>query len=137
MKKTLPAMLFCLFAFAASAQEKAVTKPYLVHTIYANATIENRSVNVDSLLMIYKKDILDPNPYYKNNKIVMHWYGHDSREILIISELNNWADVALAEAKQDDIIKHLPKSMDKAGEQWFSVILPEHHSDEIYRVVAE
>jgi hypothetical protein len=133
----LPAMLLGMLTFNASAQEAAGTKPLLIHTIYVTETAANQNVNVDSVLRLYKKDLLDPNPYYKSSQIVAHWYGHDSREILIITELNSWNDIALAEAKQAEIIKQFPESMKKVGEQWFSLNSPEHHADEIYRVVAE
>jgi len=97
------------------------------------------NVNVDSILKIYKQYIFDKNPYYLNTKIVKHWYGHDSREVLMISELKSWGDIEKADAKRTEIINELDKmpQMQKGGMMWFSLISPEHHSDEIYQVVAE
>jgi hypothetical protein len=138
MKRTSLLTAIVFFAmFTAKAQNRPAEKPFLVHTIYLNSTLESRQVNVDSLLQIYKKYILDANPYITASKIVRHWYGHDSREVLVLTEYKSWDDVVKADAKQDAIEDSLPKSLDEAGKQWFSVLFPEHHSDEIYQVVAE
>jgi hypothetical protein len=139
MKKICIILASLIFAWACacSAQQNTPVKPMLVHTIYVNATLENRNINLDSLLRIYKHYLLDPNQYYSNSKIVSHWYGHDSRELLIISELKSWADIEKAESRQEEIIRQLPPSMDEGGKLWFSFLFPEHHSDEIYRVIAE
>ncbi|HLY72286.1 MAG TPA: hypothetical protein VKR53_21285 [Puia sp.] len=123
----------------AKAQEQANRKYLQVHTIYLNITAENMNVNVDSLLQLYKKMLFDKNPFYLNTKIVRHWYGHDSREVLVMSELKSWDDIAKADAKRDELIsqaQHMP-NMEAAGKMWFSIISPEHHSDEIYYVVTE
>jgi hypothetical protein len=133
--------LFLLSAMGlfAKAQEISKSKPLLIHTMYLNATLENRMLNIDSVLQIMKKNILEPNPYYISSKIVSHWYGHDSREVLILTELKSWDDITRAEIRQDEIIMQLKKdkNMQAAGNMWESLIFPEHHSDEIYRVVAE
>ena len=114
-------------------------KVMLVFTGYLNMTVENMDVNVDSLLRIYKEYFFDKNPYYLNTKIIRHWYGHDSREVTILTELRSWDDIAKADAKREEIESQVVKipGLEKAGKQWFSVITPEHHSDEICRVVAE
>jgi hypothetical protein len=82
---------------------------------------------------------LDPNQYYTSSKIVAHWYGQDSRQVLVITEYKNWDDIAKSEIRQNDIIKQLmrDKNMAAAGKMWEAMIYPEHHSDEIYRVVGE
>ncbi len=132
-------LILSIICFSVKAQEIQNSKPLLVHTVYINATQENRMVNIDSILQIMKKYVLEPNQYYTSAKIAGHWYGHDSREVLIITECKNWDDVNKAEARQDEIIMQLmkDKNMAAVGKMWESLIFPEHHSDEIYRVIAE
>ncbi|HTS43714.1 MAG TPA: hypothetical protein VMH01_04905 [Puia sp.] len=128
-----------LLSLVVKAQNMPKQNLLLIHTIYLSLTPENMNVNVDSILKIYKQYIFDKNPYYLNTKIVKHWYGHDSREVLMISELKSWGDIEKADAKRTEIINELDKmpQMQKGGMMWFSLISPEHHSDEIYQVVAE
>ena len=136
----LSAGLILLFnVTSVKAQERGNSKPFLIHTMYLTTSNENRNINADSVLEIFKKQVLDPNQYYTNSKIVAHWYGQDSRQVLVITEYKNWDDVAKSEIRQNEIIGQLmkDKSMAAVGKMWESLVFPEHHSDEIYRVVAE
>ena len=109
MKKLIP-LAIVLFTLLANAKAQDASRKVLqVHTIYLNMTQENANVNTDSLLRIYKRDVFDKNPYYLNTKIVRHWYGHDSREVLMISELKSWDDIEKADAKRTEIIGQLKK----------------------------
>jgi hypothetical protein len=139
IKKLSAVLALSVICMSLKAQEMQNSKPLLVHTVYLNTTHENRMMNVDSILQIMKKYVLEPNQYYTSTKIAGHWYGHDSREVLIITECKSWDDVTRAEARQDEIITQLmkDKNMQPAGIMWESLIFPEHHSDEIYRVIAE
>jgi hypothetical protein len=132
-------LILSIIFLSAKAQEMQNSKPLLVHTVYLNINTDNRMINIDSVLQIMKKYVLEPNQYYTSTKIAGHWYGHDSREVLIISECKSWDDVTKAEARQDEIISQLMKDKTRqpAGKMWQSLIFPEHHSDEIYRVIAE
>lgn len=139
IKMLFAGLLLSIICLSVKAQEMQNSKPLLIHTVYLNATYETRMFNTDSILQIMKKYVLEPNQYYTSAKIAGHWYGHDSREILIITECKSWDDVTKAEARQDEIITQLmkDKNMAAVGKMWESLIFPEHHSDEIYRVVAE
>lgn len=132
-------LLLSVMVLFAKAQEITNSKPLLIHTVYLNTTLENRMINIDSVLQIMKKNVLEPNQYYISSKIVGHWYGHDSREVLILTELKSWDDITKAEVRQNEIIMQLmkDKNMQAVGKMWESLIFPEHHADEIYRVVAE
>ena len=139
-KKMLSAfLLLSTMVLFAKAQAITNSKPLLIHTMYLNTTQENRMMNIDSVLQIMKKYVLEPNQYYISPRIVSHWYGHDSREVLILTELKSWDDITKAEVRQDEIIMQLmkDKNMQAVGKMWEALIFPEHHADEIYRVVAE
>jgi hypothetical protein len=137
---TFSTCLFLLFiGITAKAQEAGHTKPMLVHTMILSTTNENKDINSDSVLNIFKKLVLEPNQYYSSSKIVAHWYGHDSRQVLVITEYKSWDDIAKSEARQYEIIKQLMKDKNMAAinKMWEALIFPEQHSDEIYRVVGE
>ena len=136
----LSASLILLFMVSSvKAQESGHTKPLLIPTMYLSTTNENKNINSDSVLKIFKKNVLEPNQYYTNSKIVSHWYGQDSRQVLVITEYNSWDDVAKSEIRQNEIIEQImkDKNMAAVGKMWETLVFPEHHSDEIFRVVAE
>jgi hypothetical protein len=141
MKKLLLllSITFCFLITSHAQQNENPRKVCMVFTGYLNMTAENMNVNVDSLLRLYKDLVYDKNPYYLNTRVIRHWYGNDSREVMIISELKSWDDIGKADAKNQEIIREMQKmpGMNKVGQQWFSIITPEHHSDDICYVVAE
>lgn len=130
------ALLLCAGISNIQAQDNRVSKPYIVHAMYLNVTADNRNVNVDSLLSIYKQKVIDANSYFTSVKLVRHWWGNDSRQVLFIYELKSWNDIEAAFNKQRELERQLFNSADGAmGILWASLFLPEHHSDEIYRII--
>lgn len=125
------------------AQEKTPPKPLIIQTMYISTPGDGTLPNVDSLLKIWKERIMNPNPYFVSTKIIQHWWGHDSREVIFIFELKNWNDVEPAFDKRNEIIKEhkgwaTKEDVDAFRKLWMAVFARNsHHSDEIYRVVAE
>ena len=130
------ALLLCTSMSHVHAQDNRVSKPYIVHAMYLNITADNRNENVDSLLSIYKQKVIDANSHFASVKLVRHWWGNDSRQVLFIYELKSWNDIEAAFDKQRELERQLFNSADGAmGKLWASLFLPEHHSDEIYRII--
>lgn len=125
-----------ILAVNSNGQESKPRKVCMVFTGYLNMTPENMNMNVDSLLKVYKQNYYDKNPYFTSTRIIRHYYGHDSREVLIITELNGWDDIPKAEAKGQELMAKVP-DQDKFWKAISSLITPEHHSDEIYYVISE
>jgi hypothetical protein len=138
-KKVLfTAIAFMALSFTANAQNNRDPKIYVVHTMYVNRTGETLKIRVDSLLKIFKETAMDANPYFTSSKIVAHLWGHDSREVLMIYELKSMNDLEAAFEKQNSLFMTYIKAHKDFGDQWLKIFLnPEHHSDEIYGVVAE
>lgn len=133
-----------LLTRSASAQNsKDTIKPLIIQTLHVHLTPDNRQVNLDSLLKIWKEKIMDPNPYFVSTRVVKHWWGHDSREILFIYELKSWDDISKAFEKRQELIKTHKGWASEAeahafGKLWVSIFVDAgEHSDEIYQVVAE
>lgn len=137
-KMLFTAIAFVALSFTASAQNNRDNKIYVVHTMYVNRTGETLKINVDSLLKIFKETAMDANPYFNSSKIVTHMWGHDSREVIMTYELKSMNDLDAAFEKQNSLFMGYIKTHKDFGNQWLNIFLnPEHHSDEIYRVVAE
>jgi hypothetical protein len=130
------AIVFILFAHANAQGTSQPGKICMVFTGYLNFTADNMNTNIDSLIKIYKENFYDKNPFFLNTRIIRHYYGHDSREVLIISELKDWDDIPKASAKGQELMSKMP-NRDKFWSQISQLITPEHHSDEIYYVVSE
>ena len=137
--KMMPVItLLLIVSFSLKAQDNQPIKPLIEQTLYLNPGFGNLNQNLDSIMKIYKQRVLDPNPYFVNTKILSHWWGHDSRELIFVFELKSWDDIDKAFNKQKDIISHLNATeKDGMGDMIRSLAKGSHHSDEIYQVLAE
>lgn len=136
-KMFFTAIAFLAFAFTANAQNATTPKPYVVQTLYVNPSMELHSLNLDSVLKVYKQNFIDPNNYVTSSKIVVHWWGHDSREVVLMYELKSLDDLDKAFDKQRDLQRDYVKDHQDYMKQLRTLFVESHHSDEIYRVVAE
>lgn len=127
------AVSFCVQAQTAQAP----VKPLIIQTMYLNPGPDAEGINLDSLLTVYKKNIIDPNQQIKSAKILSHWWGADSREILMIYELGSFDSVVKTFEKQNELVEEYVENNPKFLEQWRTVMSNSHHGDEIYRVIAD
>ena len=125
------------FNFMANAQSDTPQKPYVMQTLYLNASMVTPHLNLDSILKVYKQHFIDPNNYVAGSKIITHWWGHDSREVIIMYELKDLDDLDKAFKKQRDLQEAYRKDHPDYVEQIRALFAGSHHADEIYRVVAE
>lgn len=129
-------MLVATFNIQAQTNDTAV-KPMIIQTMYLNPGPEAEGVNLDSLLTVYKKNIIDPNQQIKSSKILSHWWGGDSRQIIMIYELESFESVVETFEKQSDLVSEYIEANPEFLEQWQNVMSNSHHGDEIYRIIAE
>jgi hypothetical protein len=120
-------------AFAQSEQGNAV-----IMTNYERAFPENASMaEFDSLTQEYNVKVWDKNPFVVSHKTVRHWWGHDSRDVIDITEVKTWEDIPKAMAKNVELFraawstKEARASFNKAYNKYFTG----KHSDEIYQSV--
>ena len=129
-------MLAVSFCVHAQTTQNPV-KPMIVQTMYLNPGPDAEGINLDSLLTVYKKNIIDPNQQIKSSKILSHWWGADSREILMIYELGSFGSVVETFERQNELVEEYVKDNPQFLEQWQTVMSNSHHGDEIYRIIAE
>lgn len=133
----LNALVIMVFSLSINAQTTPDPKPCIIQTMYLKMTAGPERLNIDSLLKIYKKNFIDPNPYITSSKILAHWWGHDSREVVIVCQLKSLDDLNKAFEKQRELQVNYVKNNEGFLKQWRALIADSHHSDEIYRIVAE
>lgn len=133
-KMILTAIAFMALSFTAGAQSQQNSKPYVVQTMRFEF---HPGINLDSLLKVYKQSFIDPNTYVVSSKIVTHWWGHDSREVIFMYELKSLDDLDKTFEKQRDLQIAYMKDHPDLLQQFRTLFAGAPHSDEIYRIVAE
>ncbi|MDO8548655.1 MAG: hypothetical protein Q7S39_00695 [Ignavibacteria bacterium] len=92
---------------------------------------------LDSLIKVYTDKVIKKNEYILSYKIIVHWYGHDNRDFIAITEAKNWEDIPKVDERNTELFNEAwktPKEREaynKARNKYFTGI----HSDEIYHEV--
>ena len=135
----LSGILILAVSFCLQAQTTSSTpdKPLIVQTMYLNPGPDAQGINLDSLLTVYKKNIIDPNQQIKSSKILAHWWGADNRQILMIYELDSFDAIVKTFDRQTELVDKYVKDNPKFLEQWQAVMSNSHHGDEIYRIISD
>jgi hypothetical protein len=134
-KMFFTAVFLLTTCWAVRSQTTADPKPVVLQTMYLNNDMASQDVNVDSLLVVYKKNILDPNSTIKSSKIMRHWWGNDSRQVILMFELDSFSDIQKAFMEQSELTEKYLDNNPEFMKQWQQVMNQSHHADEIYQVV--
>ena len=119
--------------FAQSMQGNAV----IMENLEAAFPETGSMAEFDSLTHQFQVNVWDKNPLVISHKTVRHWWGHDNRDIVEITEVQTWEDIPKAMAKNNELFraawstKEARASFNKAYNKYFTG----KHSDEIYREV--
>lgn len=127
------AVSFCLQAQTGSTPDK----PLIIQTMYLNPGPAAQGINLDSLLTVYKKNIIDPNQQIKSSKILAHWWGADNRQIIMIYELDSFDAIVKTFERQTELVDKYDQENPKFQEQWQNLMSNSHHGDEIYRIISD
>ena len=110
----------------------------VIITNHERAFPENASMaEFDSLTNQYQVKVWDKNPYVISHKTVRHWWGHDNRDVIEITEVKAWEDIPKALDKSNELFmeawstKEARDKFNKAYNKFFTG----KHSDEIYQQV--
>jgi hypothetical protein len=120
-----------------NAQQQMQGNVFVV-TTFERAFPENGSMaELDSLTHLYQINVWDRNPLVVSHKTVAHWWGHNNRDFVEITEVKTWEDIPKAMQKNNELFrevwpsKEARESYNKAYNKYFTG----QHSDEIYREV--
>jgi len=91
----------------------------------------------DSLTSLYNANVYEMNEYILNYKVVRHWWGNNTKDLIVIYEVKNWEDVIKASTRSNELFEEYwvtPEARQlfkEAYDKYFTV----KHPDEIYREV--
>lgn len=141
MKYSIILSFLLILSFAGSSKlfAQAPQGNVVIMTNHERAFPENGSMaEFDSLTNQFQTKVWDKNPLVISHKTVRHWWGHDNRDVIEITEVKTWEDIPKAMQKNDDLFmaawstKEARASFNKAYNKYFTG----KHSDEIYQEVS-
>lgn len=140
MKQFLFIVALFTFVLILSGSTKAQENEghVFVITNLERAFPENGSAReLDSLAQVFMDNAYKNNPYIVSYKMVRHWWGHNSRDLIRIIEVKSWDDVPKAfDEVGNQIRKAVPDKADReAFGKAYSKYFTGKHSDEIYQEV--
>jgi hypothetical protein len=117
----------------AIAQEQAEDHVFVATTFQATMPEGGTFAERDSLLEIYHKQVTEKNPLVLSQRVMQHSYGHNSHDMVMVSEFKNWGDIDAAGKKDNELFeKHWAtqesrREYNRKLNKYFT-----GHSDEIY-----
>jgi len=108
----------------------------IVMTKYEMAFFDNwDGAELDSLTNEYTKYCYDRNEYILSYRTIRHWWGNNSRDFIVITEVKNWDDLNKANEREGELFrKHwATKEQREAFYKAYDKYFTGKHSDEIYR----
>ncbi len=132
---------FLLILFFADANEMLAQAPQANAVLVSNYErafpVDGSMAEFDSLTHQFQTKVWDKNPLVISHKTVRHWWGHDNRDVIEITEIKTWEDIPKAMQKNNELFmeawstKDARDKFNKAYNKYFSG----KHSDEIYQEV--
>lgn len=127
-------MAAVLFAGGSTfAQEQNADHLFVAATYKMTSPEGGRMAERDSLLQIYHKQVTEKNPLILSQRVMQHFYGSNSQDVVVVSEYKNWADIDAASNKDTELFEKY--WTDQAARRQFNRMLGKYfasHSDEIY-----
>jgi hypothetical protein len=106
---------------------------YISTTFTTTSPEGGRLAERDSLLEIYHKQVTEKNPLILSQRVMQHFYGNDSRDLVFVTEYKGWADLDAADAKNTELFEKY--WADDASRRQYNRMLNKYfagHADEIY-----
>ena len=132
----ISAICFLLIASLTHAQDEPEGSVYVITTITVMTPDGGSMAELDSLNQLYLEKLVVPNDKIVSQESMMHYYGSDSRDLVVVTEYANWCDIEGSEDVMDDLAKAAwPDDAERKAffQKWNSYF--KMHSDEIYRGV--
>lgn len=132
-------MILLVFLFAGTM---AIAQPgsgnlIVINNAELSLSGEGSFAEFDSLNSLYNKNVLAKNELIISYKTYQHWYGHNNREFITMTEVKSWEDVIALNQRNTELFEEHwateaeRKAYNDAGNKYFTG----KHSDEIYQVL--
>lgn len=140
--KSLFVISFLFVAFAAmnnTLMAQSAQGNIFVVTNFERAFPDDGSAReLDSLAaLVTDKTFGSDNEYVVSCKIIRHWWGHDNRDFIQITEVKSWEDVTKANQRSNELFMAAwpTKEEREAFNNAYGKYFTGKHSDEIYSEV--
>jgi hypothetical protein len=89
----------------------------------------------DSLNSLYNKNVLAKNELIITYRTYSHWFGHNNREFITMTEVKSWEDVIAANQRNTELFEEAwaTEAERKAFNDAYNKFFTGAHSDEIYQ----
>jgi hypothetical protein len=111
---------------------------YTVTTFSAVLPEGGRFGERDSLLKVYSEQVTKKNPLVLSQKVMRHFWGHNSHDYVVMSEYKDLASIEAAEKMDNELFEKHWATQEARRE--FNRLLGKYfagHSDEIYTAVPD
>lgn len=116
------------------AQDKPQKHFYTVTTWKFTIPEDGSNAELDSLMKVWHDMVVVKNEKVVSEKVLRHYWGHDMRDWVFVTEYASWADIEAAGDMQGKLVE--AAWPDKADRKKFFKAFNKYavtHSDEIYQ----
>jgi hypothetical protein len=120
-------------AGSAFSQEQNADHLFVSTTFHTVMPEGGRFAERDSLMEIYHKLVTEKNPLILSQRVMQHFYGHDSHDMVVVTEYKSWADIDAADKKDTELFEK--NWADQPARRQYNRTLNKYftgHADEIY-----
>jgi len=129
-------LFILLFASTSAISQPSCGNIIVINNAELSLTGEGSFAEFDSLNSLYNKNVLAKNELIISYKTYSHWFGHNNRDFITMSEVKSWEDVIAVNQRNTELFKEAwateaeRKAFNDANNKYFTG----KHSDEIYQV---
>lgn len=124
---------FLFVVGSTSAQEQSTDHVFVSTTFQTTLPEGGTFAERDSLLNLYHKQVTEKNTLVLSQRAMQHYYGHNSHDLVFVTEYKNWGDIDAASKMDDQLFEKY--WTDEAARRHFNRTLGKYftgHADEIY-----
>ena len=125
-----------LFAGTMAIAQPAGGNLIVINNAELSLYSEGSIAEFDSLNSLYNKNVLAKNELIISYKTYSHWFGHNNRDFITMTEVKSWEDVIAVNQRNTELFEEAwateaeRKAFNDANNKYFTG----KHSDEIYQV---
>lgn len=135
-KFSMVLLFVLLFAGTLAIAQPSGGNLIVINNTELSLTAEGSLAEFDSLNSLYNKNVLAKNELIISYKTYSHWFGHNNRDFITMTEVKSWEDVIAVNQRNTELFEEAwateaeRKAFNDASNKYFTG----KHSDEIYQV---
>ena len=128
-------VIVMLFAGTIAIAQPAGGNLIVINNAELSLTGEGSYAEFDSLNSLYNKNVLAKNELLISYKTYSHWFGHNNRDFITMSEVKSWENVIAAIQRNTELFEEAwaTEAEREAFNDAYNKYFTGTHSDEIYR----